>query len=84
MGLREIYNRPTITDKQHVLTFGRYYGKTVEFVMELDPSYLIYCHNNIDWFDLSSNLLLDIEQGIDAGFDRLHHLRDLQREYNES
>ena len=62
MSLKEIYNtRQTITDKQHVLNFGKYKNRTIEFVMEIDPQWLLFCQSKIDWFDLHHSILDEIE-----------------------
>ena len=41
------------------LTFGKYKGKTVEEVMTLDPGYLLWAYNNIEWFTIDKETYLD-------------------------
>ena len=64
MRISEIY-RQTISDKAHVLNFGKYKGWTVEAVMEHDPQYLLYCQSRIDWFDLDHKILDEIDSDLD-------------------
>ena len=69
MRLKDIYNTPkTISDKSHVLNFGKYKGWTVEKVMEHDPQYLLYCQSKIDWFDLDHKILDEIDDDLDERF----------------
>lgn len=51
----------TITNRDHVLTFGKYKGMTLAEVMEFNPDYLLYCQENIDWFDLDHKILGEVE-----------------------
>lgn len=68
-NFKEIYNKnETITDTQYVMPFGKYEGRTIEFVMEADPQYLLFCQSKIDWFDLSADILEEIED--DAWWDK--------------
>jgi len=53
----------TITDRQTILQFGKYKGRTLEFILEHDPQYLLFCQENIDWFDLDHKILDDVENG---------------------
>jgi len=51
----------TITDRNKVLTFGKYKGKTIQFVLDFDPQYLLFCQEKIEWFDLDHKILDEVE-----------------------
>ena len=40
----------------YVFTFGKCKGKFLKIVLYEDPGYLIWCHHNIDWFELSDEM----------------------------
>lgn len=46
--------------KHYTLTFGKYKGKKIEDVIEEDPKYLLWAHENIEWFQLSDEALEDV------------------------
>ena len=54
-----------ITDRNHVLNFGQFSGKSVAEIMEFRPSYLVWLHRNMDSFELDAFLLDEAEEGID-------------------
>jgi hypothetical protein len=35
-----------------IITFGKYKGKSIHSILHTDPSYLIWAHNNVEWFKL--------------------------------
>lgn len=39
--------------KGYTFTFGKHKGETVDSVLETDPRYLVWCHNNVEWLILS-------------------------------
>lgn len=47
----------------HVLTFGKYKGESIEDILETDPQYLIWLHNNSEYFELDYRLLEIAEEG---------------------
>ncbi len=53
----------TITDRKTILQFGKYKGRSIEFILEHDPLYLLFCQDKIDWFDLDHKILDDAENG---------------------
>lgn len=67
-NFKEIYNKGTITDRQTVLTFGKYKGSTIEFIVEHDPQYLLFCQSSIDWFDLHHSILDEIDSTEDERY----------------
>lgn len=69
-SINDIYNsnRKTISDKQHILNFGKYKGLTIEEVIDEDANYLLYCQSKIDWFDLDHKILDEIEEKLDLGY----------------
>ena len=62
MSLSSQPKHKTITDRKTILTFGRYKGYSVEDILEVDPQYLLFCQNKIDWFDLDHKILDEIEK----------------------
>lgn len=52
-----------IDSLDHVLTFGKYKGETVGDILEVDPQYLIWLHNNSEFFELNYRLLEIAEDG---------------------
>ncbi len=57
-NLSDIYKKPlqTITDRDFLISWGKYKGKSIDFVLEAEPSWLVWCQNNIEWFQLSDEL----------------------------
>jgi uncharacterized protein (DUF3820 family) len=51
-----------IKDREHILTFGKYKGESIDEMMEVNPQYLVWLHNNSDFFELSSELLDEAEE----------------------
>jgi len=55
----------TVYTASSEIRFGKYKAlpgkpnKTVQQLMESDPKYLIWCHENIDWFALEEQLYKD-------------------------
>lgn len=39
-----------------VLKFGQYKGSTIEEVLHNDPKYLLWLIDNIEWFDLDTEI----------------------------
>lgn len=54
--------REPISDRKHVLTFGKYQGDTIDDVLLDDPGYLVWLHNNTD-FELN-DVLLDAAEAL--------------------
>ena len=42
--------------KQYEFNFGKHKGETVEEVMEHDTNYLVWCCENIKWFNCNKEL----------------------------
>ena len=61
----------TITD-EYVFTFGKYQGETVK--QTYDPCYLIWCEENITWFNLDSDLSECVE----------HDCEDQEADYRDT
>lgn len=57
--------REPITDREHILTFGKWKGRSIDDIMECFPSYLAWLHHNSDFFELSDDLLNEAETGQD-------------------
>lgn len=54
MNYKEVY-RQTIDDIDHVIQFGKYKSKSLEFVFDVDPQYVLFCVDR-GIFELSSEL----------------------------
>ena len=52
-------NNVTMFYLYSTLTFGKYKGKTVKEVMTLDPGYILWAYNNIEWFTIDKETYLD-------------------------
>lgn len=51
-----------ITDKNHVLTFGKYKGESIADILETNPQYLVWLHFNSEFFELDASLLEEAEE----------------------
>jgi len=43
MNYKEVYKFPTITDKSHVVGFGKHKGKSIGELIDSEPEYLLWC-----------------------------------------
>jgi len=59
-NFRDIY-KTVITDRDHVLGFGRFKGKSIKWLMDAEPEYLVWCIEN-DVLHLSVGLRDEFEQ----------------------
>ena len=57
--------REPIRDRDTVLAFGKYKGESIADVMEENPQYLVWLHNNSEYFELHADLLEECEEGAD-------------------
>lgn len=48
-----------------LITFGKYKGSKVKDVMKDEPSYLIWCQDNVEFFELDEDLLLQCEEAVE-------------------
>lgn len=48
-------NRKQLFSPETQLRFGKYSGKELASVIELDPDYILWCLENIPWFALDSS-----------------------------
>jgi len=37
------------------LTFGQHEGKLLRWVINHDPDYILWCEENIEWFEIDAN-----------------------------
>lgn len=44
-------------DYDDEMNFGVYCGRTIRQVMAENPSYLLWCHKNIEWFFLPEEII---------------------------
>ncbi len=57
--------QPVIRDRDYILPFGKYKGTSVGDVLELNPGYLLWAVENIEWFDLHADILEEAEEVMD-------------------
>jgi len=50
-----------ITDRRHVMTFGKYEGIDIQEILDKDPLYLVWLVENVPEFDLHYTLLEEAE-----------------------
>lgn len=60
-AMRYVKKKPVHYSYESVLDFGRYKGKTVEYVVGFDPDYLVWAAETIEWFDLDEDVLVAAE-----------------------
>lgn len=48
MALKEKIGREPIRDRKFVMPFGKHKGESIADLMEIDPHYLIWVHENTD------------------------------------
>lgn len=68
MSLSTHKPREPITDRKTILVFGKYKGYSIDDIMETNPQYLIWLHNNNEFFELGHELLDECEN---SSFDKL-------------
>ena len=50
-----------------IITFGQYKGRSIDYVLDIDPNYIIWAYKSIYWFDIDN----DVEEMADSlRFDR--------------
>lgn len=50
-----------ITDRKHVMEFGKFKGETIQEILDNDPLYLVWLVENVPEFDLHHELLEEAE-----------------------
>ncbi len=60
-SFKEIYKREPITDRNTAIAFGKYKGESIGDLIEINPQYLVWLHNNNDFFELGYELLEEAE-----------------------
>lgn len=62
-------NKISLTKYTDVLTFGKYKGHTVKWIMRVQPSYLCWLHDeeiaNVDWEILNEAMSEELEDALD-------------------
>lgn len=53
------FQREPIRDPKHVMRFGKYKDLAIDEIMEVDPKYLLWLHDNTD-FELHADLYDEI------------------------
>ena len=57
MGRSNKLTKSLITDRKAVLVFGKYKGESIQDVLDNDPQYLVWLHENNEFFELGWELL---------------------------
>lgn len=57
--------RPTITDREFIMPFGKRKGWTIDEMIQNDPQYLAWLVNNTD-FDVDFKLLEEAEEAAET------------------
>lgn len=70
-------NSKKIWQLEDTLSFGKFKGRTVKYVVAKEPSLLMWYHDNIDWFELDEEILDTCEQLVEAS---KHRGRDWHRD----
>ena len=52
----EFIEQEKIDSKYYIFTFGKYEGKTIEYVMSENSNYILWADRNVKWFNLSKDL----------------------------
>lgn len=51
-----------VIDENYIFTFGKYRDELLHDIIFTDPNYVLWCADNINWFDLDSRLYVLAEQ----------------------
>lgn len=43
MKVSDVYRRPPISDRKWTIPFGKFKGRTIEWLMDCEPDYLQWC-----------------------------------------
>lgn len=62
----------TILTYKYVFTFGKYKGKTVREILDINPSYLQWVHENIPHLELSDYLLDKVDEAVQEEYYNKH------------
>lgn len=83
MGLKDIYKRAPISDRETVLTFGKFRGESIADILETEPQYLVWLHDNSDFFELDHILLDEAELLAQNARAVTDFVRESQRDFYE-
>ena len=53
-----------VSDLQTKIWFGKYKGKTIAFLLEKYPEYLIWAHKNTDTFRMTEELIIEADSRV--------------------
>lgn len=62
----KLFNTEPIRDRNHIMTFGKYQGTSIDDILYFDPAYLLWLHHNTD-FELHADLFDEAERSIAEG-----------------
>jgi hypothetical protein len=58
-------SKKKIWGKGDIINFGKYRGTTIKELMKTHPDYLVWCQNNVSFFELDEDLLLQCEDEVE-------------------
>lgn len=61
MNYKDVYRRQPISDREWIVPFGKHKGKTIAYLMDVEPQYLEWCIER-DMIELDHILLDEFEQ----------------------
>lgn len=81
MALRQFVKMPDVFELGTVMTFGKYAEETIEDIIRLDPSYVVWIENNVAGFLLSPEADELLEAMLPSGGVRVTKLMEETKEY---
>lgn len=57
-------NRKPILNIHSTLSFGKYKGQSVKYVLREDPSYLLWVYEKVEWLSFDETLLDMCEEAV--------------------
>ena len=64
---KEIYKKEPIRNKQWIMPFGKYQGRTLEFIVEMEPQYILWLVDKTD-LDFHSDIMDEIDGDLDRAY----------------
>jgi hypothetical protein len=58
----QVSQHETITSLDHVMRWGKYKGKSLRFLIEFDPQYILWAADKVEHFDIDHKLQEEIEE----------------------
>jgi hypothetical protein len=82
-NLFDIKNREKyINLKTYVFDFGKYIESPIKEIVEIDPGYIIWCHENISWFKLKKRDFKNLDKKSRSRKRRINQVRQYLYSYD--